>query len=424
MAGFPISRCLGLVLLLSLWEISPVAGNLDVLGKLVDRAEGKAECRDKAIWGDCFSGFNFAQSKCGPYEDEAPDLPPSPLHWKTKFLPSSSEPYCIECCSNIRQENSFDETWNLRCGLPSSIVDYDVYEHDFWFPVRESSDTPNRWDGENCEEKILRCPIKRPPPLQKIELNAPDLKRGKVFGSWRIYYNSTWTDPIDIDAPARIKDEITPILEGKSVESIFERAMNTDVEVSRFTTAEGFIWQLTFGASIEILSELYQFEQSELFRGGIDSTGSEIGNLNTEQVSGGSYMAYYKYDGSDFELYPNITILNNMTSIEDEPQPIQFDVQMVRPTQLFGYRIELEVNERGSGLDFWRSVDDCTVFTYEGLTLGDLQISRGVAYEEPKDFIEQISLYSSSPKKLQIHYFGLVNMVAAFAIPALAVGML
>jgi len=418
MATLSFCRRLCHVLALSLWGIDSVVGNLNLLGKLVDKAEEQAECKDKAIWGDCFSGFNFPQSQCIPYDEDAtPDLPPSPFHWKAKFNPSSSAPYCIECCSNARLEYAFeDETWDLRCTLPASISELDVYEHDFWFPVRDNSDTPNRWDQEVCMEKILRCPIKRPPPLQRIELYAPDLKRGKVFGNWRIYFNSTWTEPIDIDAPAKIKDEITPLLEGKSVESIFESAMGIDVEVSRFTTANGFIWQLTFGASIKILSELDAFEEAELFRG--------LNSLEDDT------QQYFKYDGNisktvqgDIEMYPNVTILNNMTSIEDEPDEIRFEVDMVRPTQLFGYRIELTVGERGGALDYWRSVDECEMFTFEGLRLEDLQISRGVAYEEPTVFIEQISLsVSSSPKHIQTHWYSLVNTVGVVVLLALAVG--
>jgi hypothetical protein len=134
---FPRHLCHFLVL--TSWAQQQVAaGSYDLLGKLVNRAEGPIECRSKGIWNDCFSGIGFSQSKCTP-QGEAPDLPPTPFHWKTKFSPTSDDEYCIDCCSNSRLEHFFvDETWDLRCGFSSddTIDDFDLYQHDFWFPVR------------------------------------------------------------------------------------------------------------------------------------------------------------------------------------------------------------------------------------------------------------------------------------------------
>jgi hypothetical protein len=273
-------------------------------------------------------------------------------------------------------------------------------------PAGSKGEEPNSWKGDNCEELITRCPLKRPPPLQQIELYAPDTKRGKVYGDWRIQYNNSLSEPIAIDAPARISDEIVEILEGKSVESIFEAAFGIDIDVSRAITQDGFLWTLTFGSTVGILNELYKYEANdENWRGIQDESGDfpigrEFPNLDT--------LGQYHYDGWDDEVYPNVTAISNMTSIElPEPNPILFFVGERKPTQLYGYRIELIVDEKSNGFNYWRSVDGCRVDTFEGLTLSDLEISRGVSFTPASNFREQISLskntLSSSPKVGDLH---------------------
>jgi hypothetical protein len=151
MAYLTLHICQALLVLLLLWCHPPFVKAQkpsDILGKLINRADADLECRSKGVWSACFSGLDFPQSKCVPYlpeiqkggmKPEYPKLPPAPFHWSTKFRPDSDEPYCIECCSDSRTTFLFtDETWNLKCKFDNgkTVEDYDIYEHDFWFPVR------------------------------------------------------------------------------------------------------------------------------------------------------------------------------------------------------------------------------------------------------------------------------------------------
>jgi hypothetical protein len=471
MMPFAMRPCQTLcVLLLLSWShpwFAAAQKSSDIVGKLVNRADEAVECRSKGIWSHCFSGFDFSQSKCVPYLPEIgpgeatvpeyPNLPPAPFHWKTKFRPDSDAPYCIECCSDTRTEFFFeDETWDLRCKFDGGKTlenDYDLYGFDFWFPVRGSKGkAPGSWNGDNCDELITRCPIKRPPPLQKVELYAPDEKRGYVFGDFRIKYNDTLTDPISLYAPARIKDEAPygELYEGKSVEAIFEATFGIDIDVTKFQSADGYIWTLTFGATQSILRDLTKFEEEQdnwrtgtadlsgkfpldgnhpVFQREYDGgAGAEPATFPYERSTydspigldrfiGLDSLGHYHYDGWDDEVYPNVTFISNLTTIAPEPNPIVFGYETVPATQLYGYRLELVVDEKSRGADRWKSVDGCKVDTFEGWPPEVLENIRGSSLFNPTvEFREQISLsknlLSSSPKVHQFHLFSAVNLIS------------
>jgi hypothetical protein len=251
-------------------------------------------------------------------------------------------------------------------------------------------------------------------------------------------YNGNVTEPISLYAPARIRDEASydEKYVNKSVEAIFENTFGVDIDVTRFQLPEGYIWTFTFGATQAILKDLYKFEENEANwrTATMDTSGKfpldrnhyvfDLDNDGTPGLKPAAWpyersiydspvglkryigldsLGHYHYDGWDNETYPNITIVGNLTTIAPEPNPIEWKYSAIRATQLYGYRMELLVDEKSSGSNRFKSVDGCKVDTFEGLPPAILESTRGASLFEPaSEFREQISLsknpLSSSPK--------------------------
>jgi hypothetical protein len=271
----------------------------------------------KEITKNCFLGWGF---KYCTSVGSAPELSQYPYNWQDHI--KMGEHFCIQCCDNKRKSRGFEETWNLKCPVgynkDESSIETNRYEYQFRFARRSSAG----------DKGFIECLIPRPREVQTIRVTDPV---NRVGGTFQLYMDKEHTFPISVDAVAMNWNE-DPL--SKTPGSMVGNSMQ-------------HMLQRPFGL-LRAVDATYPdyWEGVDISRTGPDSSGGFTWSVTFPRERFNVPIMYPKLDG----------LLHNTTVV---------DVRMGNKTQLHGVHLTVTVGEESDGVDYWRSVTECSVETIE-----------------------------------------------------------
>lgn len=322
---------------------------------------------DRIMRQGCFQGIGLQKCRI-PDGARIPNLGNKPFHIDSTF--KRERPLCLECCSNTRGYFGFKESWTFKCDWRGADVKYDLFNKQFRFARRDTL----------TSLAVTSCEVKR--PRERHIISVLPNEGMLVDPYWKFHLGvrvpqnpEEWryTKEISATATAMKSDEYEmvgyieykedgslPCTEfvdcpGDSIESklnvLYTSLMVQDDDAEKKEiTVGGEEWK----RPVEGLDALRGFK---ITRGTLSDAGAYTWTITWPQ---------YQHEVPKFDILINGQNFTNAT-VKIDKQPDRY---------LHGYHLELGVEEKFSGLDYWRSASHC-----------DIQIIEG---DEPPDEFEEM----------------------------------